>query len=159
MDIKKDTDYLGYVKLHLWVEAESADDADIFVAVHKLDAGGNPLVGGFGVAGPDGRLRASHRKLDTKRSTPFLPVHPHREEERLKPGAIVPLDIEVRPIGMHWKAGEKLELIVAGYNVLGRLRKAHLGFNLPPPATRNKGYHIIHTGGRYDSYLQLPVMP
>jgi uncharacterized protein len=159
MDIKKDTDFLGYVKLHLWVEAESADDADIFVAVHKLDAGGNPLVGGFGVAGPDGRLRASHRKLDTKRSTPWLPIHPHREEERLKPGEAVPLEIEIRPIGMHWKAGEKLELIVAGYNVLGRLRKGHLNFNLPGPVVRNKGFHVIHTGGRYDSYLQLPVVP
>jgi hypothetical protein len=28
--------------------------------------------------------------------------------------------------------------------------------NLPGPVTRNKGHHIIHTGGRYDSYLFIP---
>lgn len=156
IDFKKDTAFIGYVKLHLWVEAESANDADIFVLVHKLDAKGRPMTGGYGFVGPDGRLRASHRKLDTKRSTPWFPYHPHREEELLKPGEIIPLDIEIRPIGMHWKAGEKLRLILAGYNILSRFHTGPLNMDLPAPVTRNKGCHIIHTGGRYDSYLQLP---
>jgi hypothetical protein len=25
--------------------------------------------------------------------------------------------------------------------------------------TNNKGKHIIHSGGKYDSYLQIPVIP
>lgn len=157
IDFKKDAEFIGYVSLHLWVEPESADDADIFVLLHKLDVKGKPLMGGFGFIGPDGRLRASHRRLDTKRSTPWLPYHPHDKEELLKPGQPIPVDIEIRPLGMHWHAGEQLELIVAGYNILGRFRQALPGgMNLPGPETRNKGYHIIHTGGRYDSYLLMP---
>jgi len=159
LTIKNDSDFLGYVKLHLWVETEAAGDADIFVLVHKLDAGGQLLTGGFGFVGPDGRLRASHRKLDARRSTAWFPYHLHSEEESLKPGEIVPLDIEIRPIGMHWKAGEQLRLVVAGYNILSRFRTGPLGIQLPGPMTRNKGYNVIHTGGRYDSYLQLPLIP
>jgi predicted acyl esterase len=25
--------------------------------------------------------------------------------------------------------------------------------------TRNRGIHVIHAGGRFDSYLQIPVIP
>jgi hypothetical protein len=156
IDIEKDTDFIGYVSLRLWVEAENSDDADIFVLVHKLDASGKLLTGGHGFVGPDGRLRASHRELDAKRSTPYFPYHPHRKEDLLKPGQIVPLDIEIRPIGMHWSAGEQLRLVVGGYNILGRLRARPAGMNLPGPVTHNEGYHVIYTGGRYDSYLLMP---
>lgn len=160
IDFKKDTEFIGYVSLRLWVEAESANDADIFVLVHKLDASGKPVNGGWGFIGPDGRLRASHRKLDTKRSTPWFPYHPHDKEELLKPGQIVPLDIEIRPIGMKWRVGEQLHLIIAGYNVLGRFRQGGPGgMVLAPPLTHNEGYYIIHTGGRYESYLLMPRVP
>jgi predicted acyl esterase len=159
-DFKKDTELIGYVSLHLWIETDSADDADLFVLLNKLDAAGTPVLGGFGFVGPDGRLRASHRRLDTLRSTPWLPYHPHDREELLKPGQTIPLDIEIRPIGMSWHTGEKLQLIVSGYNILNRFRKGLPGgMNLPGPETRNKGYHIIHTGGRYDSYLLMPRVP
>jgi predicted acyl esterase len=103
-------------------------------------------------------LRASHRQLDAEHSKPWFPYHPHDKEELLKPGQIVPLDIEIRPIGMHWQAGEQLCLVVAGYNALSRFRKGPVpgGGILAGPASRNKGYNIIHTGGRYDSYLLMP---
>jgi len=157
IDFKKDTEFTGYVSLHLWIEADGAEDADIFVLLQKLDNTGKPVSGGFGVIGPDGRLRASHRALDTSQSTPWFPYHPHDHEDFLKPNQVVPIDIEIRPLGMHWHAGEKLCITVAGYNILGRFRKGPPGgMNMPGPETRNKGYHILHTGGRYDSYLLLP---
>jgi predicted acyl esterase len=160
IDFEKDTEFTGYVSLHLWIETDGADDADLFVLLHKLDATAKPVFGGYGFVGPDGRLRASHRRLDTLRSTPWFPYHPHDQVELLKPGQAVPLDIEIRPLGMRWHAGEKLQLIVAGYNILGRFRKGlPAGMNLPSPETRNKGYHTIHTGGRYDSYLLMPRVP
>ena len=34
---------VGYPKARLWVEAEGADDMDLFVLVQKLDANGTPL--------------------------------------------------------------------------------------------------------------------
>ncbi len=157
IDFKEDTEFAGYISLHLWIETDTADDADVFVLLHKLDAAGKPVVGGFGYIGPDGRLRASHRRLDTSKSTPWFPYHPHDREELLKPGQAVPLDIEIRPLGKRWQAGEKLKLIIAGYNILGRFRGGPPGgTSLPGPQTRNKGYHVIHTGGHYDSYLMMP---
>jgi predicted acyl esterase len=160
LDIAKDTEYTGYVVLRLWIESDIADDADIFVLLQKLDASGNPVFGKFGYIGPDGRLRASHRALDTSRSTPWFPYHPHDREEPLKPGQVVPLDIEIRPLGMRWHAGEKLQLTVAGYNIPGRFRKGLPGGGeMSGPQTRNRGHHIIHTGGRFDSYLLLPAIP
>jgi predicted acyl esterase len=159
IDFKTDTELVGYVSLHLWVETDAADDADVFVLLHKLDAAGEPLSGGFGHIGPDGRLRASHRWLDASRSTPWLPYHPHDRDERIRPGQAVALDIDIRPLGMRWRAGEKLELIVGGHNPLGRFRKGSPGgMSLPGPATRNGGYHIVRTGGRYDSYLLVPTV-
>jgi predicted acyl esterase len=157
IEFKEDTEFVGYVSLQLWIETDDADDADIFVLLQKLDSDGESVPGGYGFIGPDGRLRASHRKLDTTRSTPWFPYHPHDKEELLKPGQPVPVDIEIRPMGIRWHKGEKLKLIIAGYNVLSRFRQGPPGgTNLPGPATRNKGNHIIHTGGRYDSYLLMP---
>jgi uncharacterized protein len=159
IDFKKDTEFTGYVSLHLWIETDITNDADIFVLLHKLDAAGKLVTGSFGYIGPDGRLRASHRRLDNSRSTPWFPYHPHDKEELLKPGQVVPLDIDIRPLGMHWHAGEKMELIIAGYNVMSRFRKgAPGGMSLPGLQTRNQGFHIIHTGGQYDSYLLMPCI-
>ena len=157
ISFEKDIQFAGYVSLRLWIETDNSDDADLFVLVHKLNAVGKPVLGGFGFVGPDGRLRASHRRLDSSRSTPWFPFHPHDREELLKTGQAVPVDIEIRPLGMRWHAGEKLRLVVAGYNVLGRYRKGSPGgMGLPGLATRNRGYHTIHTGGRYDSCLLMP---
>jgi uncharacterized protein len=160
INFQKDTEFTGYINLHLWIETDIANDADIFVLLHKLDAAGKPVSGNFGFIGPDGRLRASHRLLDISQSTPWLPYHTHDQEVPLQPGQAFHLDIEIRPLGMHWHTGESLELIVAGFNVLGSFRKSMPGgMNLPGPEIYNEGYHIIHTGGRYDSYLLMPRIP
>ena len=149
--------FAGYVSLHLWISTDVANDADIFVLLQKLDSDDNPVSGGYGYIGPDGRLRVSHRKRDTSRSTSWFPYHPHDEEELLTPGHPVSVDIEIRPMGMRWHKGEKLQLTIAGYNVLSKFRQGPPGgMNLPGPATRNEGNHIIHAGGAFDSYLLMP---
>ncbi|OGN87241.1 MAG: hypothetical protein A2158_02600 [Chloroflexi bacterium RBG_13_46_14] len=157
VEFQEDTEFTGYVSLHLWIETDVAVDADIFVLLQKMDSDDKPVPGGYGFIGPDGRLRVSHRELDTSRSTPWFPYHPHDREELLTPGQPVPVDIEIRPMGMRWRKGEKLRLIVAGYNVMSRFRQGPPGgMTLPGPITRNKGDHIIHTGDGYDSYLFMP---
>lgn len=156
----KDTELTGYIKLRLWVEADGADDMDLFALVQKLDAQGDPLTAPTipGVLpdylGPNGRLRVSHRQLDPQRSTPWLPYQTHRFEEILKAGQIVPVDISIWPTGMLWHPGEQLRVIVAGYNPV----PFHIP-GIPPPTVRNKGEHIIHTGGKFDSYLLVPMVP
>ena len=105
--------------LHAWVEAIGADDMDLFVAIHKLDAEGRFVPFIFYSMCEDGPvalgwLRASHRALDAARSRPDMPVHPHDREERLAPGEIVPVDIEIWPSSTRFDAGETLRLVVMG---------------------------------------------
>ena len=78
----------------------------------------------------------------------------HTAEEFLSPGQIVPVDIPIWPTGMKWHAGEQLKLIVSGYNLKGPMFPG-----MPLAPTRNKGEHVIHTGGKYDSHLLVPVIP
>lgn len=153
----EDIEITGYLKLHLWVEAEGATDMDLFALVQKLDAKGNPLTqptGPFPYLGPTGWLRVSHRELDPDRSTPWRPYHTHRKEQLLKPGEIVSCDILIWPTGMLWHKGQKLRLTIAGFNPVPPHRP-----ETPGPKTRNQGYHIIYTGGKFDSYLQIPTVP
>ena len=51
-------------------------------------------------------------------------------------------------------SGEKLRVAVTGYNPIVLPMPG-----IQPIVTRNKGDHIIYTGGKYDSYLQIPVIP
>jgi predicted acyl esterase len=108
---EKDTEITGYMKLRLWVEAAGHDDMDMFIAVQKLDEAGNWLpvnVLGEPHPGAWGKMRVSHRELDPKLSTHFQPVQAHLKEEKLKPGEIVPVDIEIWPHSRIWHKGQQL---------------------------------------------------
>jgi uncharacterized protein len=103
-----------------------------------------------------GWLRVSHRELDTARSTPWQPVHKHTQEIKLKPGEIVPVEIELWPSGTSFEKGEKLRLIVQGSDIHAHPEGGH---TMQHKSTVNKGQHIIYTGGLYDSHLLVPVIP
>ena len=154
------TELIGPMKLRLWVEAEGADDMDLFVGVQKLDGDGTLVPFSFLNALEDGPvalgwLRVSHRELDAERSTPEQPWHPHRSESRLEPRQIVPVEIEIWPSGTRFGAGEQLRLLVQATDIqqypAGVVSMAH-------SVTRNAGAHVIHTGGKYDSHLLVPVI-
>ena len=55
---------------------------------------------------------------------------------------------------MIWEAGEKIELVVAGYNLIPELTP-----RTPAAKTLNKGTAVIHTGGKFDSHLLVPLIP
>ncbi len=174
----RDTEVVGHLGLRLWVEARGAADMDLFVKVQKLSRRGRllfvptipvpsrlmrrvlPLLFQRGkkelaliyFTGPDGRLRVSRRALDVERSRPDLPHLSFDRDEPLSPGEIVPVEIALRPVGMRWRAGEQLRLIVACYN----LSPIPLP-GVAAPRLVNQGAHLIHTGGRYDSHLLLPT--
>ena len=40
----EDTQFVGYLKARLYVEADGADDMDLFLEVQKLDDSGQPLI-------------------------------------------------------------------------------------------------------------------
>lgn len=168
---EQETVLVGYPKAHLWVEAASADDMELFLLLQKLDAQGSPL-SQFTVAnqtarmqdlteqgcsilrykGSDGRLRVSARHLDPALASDDVPAHSFDRVEKLAPGEVVEVQIELLPIGMRFYPGEQLRLIISGRNLLGPMMPMVRNY---VPA--NTGQHIVHTGGARASYLQLPV--
>jgi hypothetical protein len=142
--------------LRLWVEARGNDDMDLFIAIRKLDEEGKWLptsVLGEPHPGAWGKMRASRRALDPKLTTKYQPVQAHLKDEKLSPGEIVPVDIEIWPHSRIWHKGQQLEVQVSGHYIRD-------GWFEPFSwETNNKGEHVIHSGGKYDSYLQIPVIP
>lgn len=154
---EEDTEITGFMKLHAWVEADGHDDMDVFINIKKLDENGQELAAsvlGEPHPGAWGKMRVSHRELDPKLSTHYQPVQAHRKEEKLSPGEIVPVEIEIWPHSRIWHKGQQLRVQIAG-----RYIREEGWFERLEWSTDNKGNHVIHTGGQYDSYLQIPVIP
>jgi predicted acyl esterase len=152
----EDTEITGYMKLRVWVEAQGNDDMDLFLYIRKLDENGKWLpvsILNQPHPGAWGKMRVSRRALDPKLSSDFEPVQSHLKDEKLKPGEIVPVDISIWPYSMIWHKGQQLQLMIAGRYIRENWFE-HLAWNI-----NNKGQHIIHTGGKCDSFLQIPVIP
>lgn len=112
----KPTEITGYMKLHLWVAAPDNDDMDLSVRVEKLSKDGQPIPDRMGnriVA--TGQMRVSMRQLDTLRITEAEPYYPFTTVQKLKPGEIVPVEIEIWPMGLFFEKGEILQLTVGAY--------------------------------------------
>ena len=80
------TELTGYMKLRVFMSCTEGDDMDVFVGLHKLDAAGAVVPFAYYAQFDDGpvalgRLRASHRELDLKKSTEWQPVHTHAHPE------------------------------------------------------------------------------
>jgi predicted acyl esterase len=145
------------------MSAQDADDMDVFVGLQKLDATGAVVPFPYYAQFDDGPvalgwLRASHRELDAETSTDWQPRHTHARELKLKPGEIVPLDIEIWPSGTRFAAGETLRLIVQGDDI-NRYSKEQVPVYFRHEASVNTGRHVIHAGGACESYLLVPVIP
>ncbi len=159
----KPTELTGYMKLKLFLSSEASDDMDVFVGLHKLDANGEFVPFAYYAQFDDGPialgwLRASHRELDPVKSTEYQPVHPHTREQKIKPGTIVPLEIEIWPSSTRFEAGEKLRLIVQGDDI-NRYPTSVAPVYFRHEASVNNGRHVIHAGGEFDSHLLVPVIP
>ena len=159
----EDTELTGYFKLKLWVEADGADDMDLFAAVQKLNAAGE-LVNFYYITrfrfghAAHGWLRVSHRELDAAKSKPWQPYHLHTKEQRLAPCEIVPVEIEIWPSSTLFRAGEQMRVVVMGKDPFPPQTDPGVVIALHP-VTRNAGRHIVHTGGQYDSHILVPVIP
>lgn len=191
--MEQPTEITGYMKLHLWVSAPDHDDMDLAVRVEKLSRDGQPLPDRTGnLIAATGLMRVSMRQLDEACSTEAEPYYTFTTEQKLKPGEIVPVEIEIWPMGLYFDEGEILQLTVGAYrpaNAAIPFGSASIsvprdGFTYMPgqpvdmitvggnatqcadpaevvvsPATHNAGRHRIYTGGEYDSYLYVPVIP
>jgi uncharacterized protein len=94
------------------------------------------------------------RHLDETLSTDEVPVHSFDRVEKLTPGAVVEIEIDLLPMGLAFRPGEQLRLVISAQNLFGQWMPA-----LREYIPLNKGRHVVHTGGNHASYLQLPVQP
>jgi len=149
----EDTEFCGYAKLHFFVSTDKGSDIDLFAYIYKEDSAGIPdfpVVLGVDYMGAEARLRVSHRKIEN--TDPWDWRHEHKEEELIAPGQIVEIETIFWPLGMVWRKGETLVLTVSACE----LQKFE--FPLPRIQTRNEGRHTILTGGKYDSYIEIPLI-
>lgn len=135
----KTTHIVGMPKAALYMSCQELDDMDVYLCLKKISASGEELLNlnipwsavpvstiaeipetsrteVILYAGPVGLLRASHRKIDaTKSMHENWPFHPYTEEEKVKPGTILRLEIGIWALGVEYEAGESISLQVSGH--------------------------------------------
>jgi predicted acyl esterase len=168
----------GPIAAKLFVSS-STEDADLFLIVRLFDPGGREVTF-MGSTDPNtpianGWLRASHRRLDPRRSLPYQPYHPHDRVELLTPGEVYECDVEILPTCIVVPAGWRLALTVRGrdyeydgplgefartfhYATRGTGGMTHADPDNRPPAVFDNTV-TLHAGGGRDAYLLLPVVP
>jgi predicted acyl esterase len=176
--LEQETEITGPIAAKLFVSS-ATEDADLFLVVRAFTADLKEVVfqGALDARTPiaQGWLRCSHRKLDQKLSLPYRPYHTHDEEQKLKPGEIYEVDVEVWPTCIVLPKGFRLALSVRGTDYvypgepgpgLETLGNRWTGVgpfthNDPrdrPPAVFG-GDVTLHAGPRHAAYLLLPVIP
>jgi predicted acyl esterase len=173
------TTLMGTSKAVLYMSCSDHDDMDVYVMLRKADTEGGVLrqinipiaelrlvdetikeekevdmVNNNQYLGPEGVLRASHRKLDRTLTTERWLIHDHTVEEKVSPGRIVKLEIGIWPAAMLFEAGEKLVVRISGHDMrlpdFESLRGASVN--------GNQGRHVLHVGGDHKSYVEVPLL-
>jgi hypothetical protein len=145
----RDTEITGPVALNLYAAIDSTD-TNFMVDLFDVDPVGQhtPLSRGF--------LKASHRKVDVKKSKPYRPYHPHTKSEPVEPGKVYEYAIELMPISVVMKPGHSLKLAFRNQDDL--MEKLGLWglYHLPHSKTVT---HKIYRDKNYQSRLLLPMIP
>ena len=146
----------GPLAASFWVSSET-EDMDLFLTLRNFDPDGNEVLEtgqqGRPVPVAKGWLRVSHRELDPKLSLPYRPYHRHKRRLYLKPGEVVKVDVEIWPTSMVFKRGHRIRLDIQPRDGVGSESYMHYH------ADYNTGSNTIYSGGEYESYLLLPVIP
>ncbi len=155
----KITELTGSMCLRLWVSTTTGTDMDLFVQLDKVDSAGQkvPFIAMSMIEeGPLalGWLRASHRELDLERSTPNRPWLLHSRELPLRPGEVVPVDIEIWPSSTKFQVGGGLRVTICGVDIF-RYGMAQVQLHEDKV---NQGRHSVYSGGCHESYLVMPYI-
>jgi predicted acyl esterase len=176
--LETETEITGPSTVKLFVSS-STRDADLFVILRVFTADLQEVVfqGAIDPHTPIGQgwLRASHRKLDKKLSTPYRPYHCHDKPLPLRRGEVVELNIEVWPTSIVVPAGHRIGLTIRGKDYvypgasggkLSNFKNELTGcgpFLHDDPADRPMDVFgrvtSLHFGRDKQSYLLLPIIP
>jgi putative CocE/NonD family hydrolase len=138
--LEADVEITGHIKLKLWVSS-GTDDMDVFAYLRNMAPDGNVETATRGI------LKVSHRKLDPELSKPYRPYHTHDEEQKLVPGEVVPIEVEIWATSMIFKEGHRIRLDVQPHDGEHYFAAYKLKNN------------SIYTGGDRASYVLLPIIP
>ena len=159
--------------------SSATEDADLFLVVRVFapDLKEVTFQGALDAHTPiaQGWLRCSHRKLDKKLTLPYRPYHTHDEEQKLTPGEVYEVDVEVWPTCIVVPTGYRLALSVRGTDyvfpgepgegleTLGKVWNGCAIFTHDDPRDRPPavfgGDVTLHAGPNRQAYLLLPVIP
>lgn len=176
--LEQDVEITGPIAAKLWVSS-ATEDADLFLVVRAFTPDLKELTfqGALDAHTPiaQGWLRASHRKLDPKLTQPYRPYHTHDEEQKLAPGQVYEVDVEVWPTCVALPKGYRLALSVrgtdyiypgepgAGVETLGKVWRGVGPFTHDDPRDRPPkvfaGDVTLHAGPDRQAYVLLPVIP
>lgn len=158
----------GPVAAKLFVSS-STPDADLFLVLRVFDPAGEEVVFAGSVAPKapiaPGWLRASHRKLDSRRSLPYRPYHTHDSIQPLVPGQVYELDVEIWPACIVIPSGYRLALTIRGkdYEYEGSAAQGCGFFIHNDPEDRPVevfgGKVHVHAGDETSSFVLLPIIP
>ena len=172
------TEITGPVAARLHISS-STEDADFFLVLRVFTPDMKEVVfqGALDPHTPIGQgwLRASHRKLDKKRTLPYRPYHSHDEKQPLTPGEVYALDIEIIPTSIVVPKGHRIALSVRGRDYVypggsgGRLSNMKNEFTGNGPFLHDDprdrpvaiygGTTTLHLGGDRDNFVLLPIIP
>ncbi|MDH3351970.1 MAG: CocE/NonD family hydrolase, partial [Gammaproteobacteria bacterium] len=138
--LSEDVEITGHINLVMWVSSET-DDMDVFAYLRNMAPDGSVETATRGI------LKVSHRKLDPQLSTPYRPYHRHDEEQKLEPGEIVPIEVEIWPTSMVFRKGHRIRLDVQPHDGDHYFAAYKLGDN------------SIHMGPDFPSHVLLPIIP
>lgn len=152
-----DTEITGPLMANLWVSS-TAEDMDVMVTLRNIDPEGNEVFElgqqGQPVVLTKGWLRASHRKLDPKKSLPYRPYHAHNERWWLEPDVPVECQIEIISTCIVLKKGHQLRVDIHAQDSAGSGNFTHFHADYNEEAT-----HTFYAGGAMNSYILLPIIP
>lgn len=155
--MRQDTEITGPLMANLWVSS-TAEDMDVMVTLRNIDPDGKEVFElgqqGQPVVLTKGWLRASHRKLDPKKSLPYRPYHAHNERLWLEPDVPVECQIEIISTCIVLKKGHQLRVDIHAQDSAGSGNFTHFHADYNEEAT-----HTFYAGGAMNSYILLPIIP
>ena len=176
--LAEEVEITGPVAAKLWVSS-ATEDADLFLVLRAFapDFKEVTFQGALDPHTPlaQGWLRCSHRKLDRKLTLSYRPYHTHDEEQKLTPGEIYEVEVELWPTCIVLPQGCRLALSVrgtdyvfpgepgAGVETLGKVWTGVGPFTHNDPRDRPPavfGANVtLHAGPDHPAHVLLPIIP
>jgi hypothetical protein len=171
----EETEITGPLSAKLWVSS-STGDMDLFLTLQAFAPDGKEYVfaGSNDPAAPvtQGWLRVSQRKENPAKSLPGRPWHTHDESQKLTPGALYAVNVEIWPTNVVLPRGYRLTLVVEGKDFARRGSAGYKGMfatnvyrgsgpylHTDRDPVQFGGISTVVTGPSQDSYLLLPIIP